>query len=305
VKQAVSLIAGAVLLVGCGREPQKPEADAPSAKAAPVAAVPSQVNPVAKPTMPAKPEMPHVAQVAPVPVASEPVAATSRMPRSVAEFFRMPPPGAAGVGEATNVVAQAQKLFQQGEVNAAADLLTKALDDPAQEDGHLAILHLLTAVLLASERVDDAQAVCAQYATEDLPGVFSGSIVTRYLLEEKGDAAAALAWTERLDALPLSGRAKNQNLKDNLMALSAAGRVDEVVQRVPEVVARTGTDDVAKNMFVLDSVVYGMIKRSDFGNAERLVDAIEAAVGSNQAYADRVSRLRDTVKSARDKPVPE
>jgi hypothetical protein len=297
VKQAVSLIAGAVLLVGCGREPQKPEADAPSAKAAPVAAVPSQVNPVAKPAMPVKPELPRVAQAAPVPVTPVPVIGNHGIPFSTAIFLQAPHPGTLDPeSNAARAVAQAQDLFRQGETNAAVEVLKKAVKDPTCETGRPWLVQMLVAALLASGRVEDAEATCIEYATDQNPKLYCGSVVTRYLIEEKGDAESALAWTARLEKLELGGAPAELILRDRLMSLEAAGRIDEIVERVPEIVAYTNE---AQNMRIMLSVANDMIARSHFDNAERFLASIEAAAGEGKAYSGMVSGLRKRLESVR------
>lgn len=256
-KQSVLLMVAAVLLVSCGRQPQKPEAGSPSAKRAPVVAAPN--------------------------------ASTNELPVARMMFLQQPPPGELDpASEAARVLSVAQELLRQGRANEAADVLSAAVKDPACESGRQVLVAKLVALLLASDRVEEAQTVCLEYAADAKAASSDIGMIHRYLVQ-KGDMKAAAEWADRLGALPLSEPAADQNLTYQLGALAASGSLDEAIRRVPGVVARA---DESRNIRVLGSVASGMIKGGDFENAKRFLAAVEAAAPGKSAYADMVSNMR-------------
>lgn len=287
---ALVMAGGFVLLVGCSREPQKPESKAPPAKPAPITATQPKSTTGMPPVSVTKTAAPSTAPVVASIIASAPNAPTNRLPASLSSFLRYPPPERLDPeSEAGRTLTRAQELFRQGETNAATDLLKTAVKGPGSETASRELVRSLVALLLGSGRVDEGQAICMEYAVSSDPTLFCGPSVTHYLIEEKGDAAAAVAWTEQLAALPLQGFAADMNLADHLTALSAAGRRDEVIQRVPDIVVQT--NDV-RNARILGIVAERMIRASDFDGADLVLGAIEKDAGSKAAYSGMVTGLR-------------
>jgi hypothetical protein len=305
-KHVVPLMVSLVLLVGCSREQQKPEAKAPPVPAVPVAVAQPKVKPVVPPASPVKVAAQSVKpsavpsgvkEVTPVPSGS-----TNRKPVSV-DTFLMPAGSLASDSEAGMAFAKAQELFQQGQTNAAVDVLTAAVSSSSAENGRPVLIRKLVALLLSSGRVDDAQAACVAYAKDEKAPLGGGFIappyqlITQYLIEEKGDAAAAVAWTEQLATLPLSGLAAGINFQDHLTALCAAGRADAVIQSVPDILAFTNEVWSAS---LVQKVASDMITSSDFDNAERFLSAVEAAPNGKAAHVSTVESMRKTLRSARE-----
>ncbi len=300
-KPLASLILGAVLLAGCSREPREQGARVPSAAPTPNAAVQSSDRSVAKPQSASAMELAHVSKPVAESPAEQPSPATPapKQTPSLTTFLAVPPAGVLDPeSKAGKVVAQAQELFKQGQTKEALDLLSEAAKDPDCENGRAIVVGKLVSLLLVSGRVEDAEAVCIQHATGENSAFFTGCSVTRYLIEEKDDAVAAVAWTERVAALPLEGFAADLNSADHLTALSAAGRLDEVIQSIPEIVTQAND---AQNAKIFGMVAERMIGNSDFDSAEHLLGAIDKAASDKQAYSSMVSTLRNRIERARAK----
>lgn len=278
---------------------------AKSAVVAPVAE--PKVKPVVKVAPVAKPKVKPVVKVAPVAIAAKksdskpaiseppqaevpPVPATPKHTEAlllVGSFSPLDP-----ASEAGKVASEARVLFRQGQTNAAMDVLSAAVENPACKSGRPELVRMLASLFLVSDRVSDAQDLCANYVADDSFGC--SAAIVYYLLKEKNDPAAVVAWTERMDALPLSDVARSQNLGANLTALTQAGRLDDVLTRVPEIVSRPNETDSINS---LRAVISDMLSRSDFDNAELLVKTIEASAGQKPAYADFVLFVRQMMKN--------
>lgn len=307
-KNVAWMMVGLVLFVGCGRGQQKPEAKAPTAAKPPVVVTQPKVTPVTS----VKVATPSVAPSA-VPaavtqsgqvriVAPAASAAANRKPVSI-DTFLMPAAGLPADSEAGVAVAKALELYQQGQTNAAVDVLTAAVKGSSFESGRPVLTRKLVALLLASGRLDEAQAACVAFAKDEKAQSGMSPIappyhqITQYLIEEKGDAAAAVSWTEQLAALPLSGMAAGVVYRDRLTALCAAGRTDEVIQSVPEILSLTNEVWSAS---LVQQVASDLIASSDFDNAERFLSAVEASANGRAAYVDTVGSMRQTMQSARE-----
>lgn len=232
---------------------------------------------------------------------SEKTASSSTPPRSAPfsemAFLRVPAPSELRPdSEAGKALAKAQELYRQGETNAAGAVLSNAVKDPSCAKGRSMLNRKLVALYLCSGRVEDAQAACVAYVQSGAPELFGGAIVTTYLIEEKRDANAAVSWTERLRKLKLSAAAEHQNLYDNLTALSAAGQMDEVVRRLPDILSRTNDVETVE---IMGSVAAFMMKRSEFDHAQRFLDAVEKAGGGRNDCAAMVSLQRKRLEGAR------
>lgn len=287
-KNTVSLIAGVVLLVGCGRGDKQPETKKPATQPAPVAVAPTKTRPVVTPVVVTalpkdRPAVPPAARVTPVPAEPDDLAS---VPTSA--FLQVPPASILDpASDAGRLLAEAQELFRQGQVDAAIDTLAAAVKDPAFENGRQVLVGKLVSLLLASARVADAQAVCMQYPGDERAVANIGQV--NGYLTKIGDMNAAADWAAQLEALPLSGPAADQNSIFLLSTLAKAGRIDEAIERVPGIVE--GPDE-ARNIRVLNAAAGGMLKSSDLENGARLLAAIEEATGGNNAYAGMVSNLR-------------
>lgn len=294
-KNVVSLMAGLVLLVGCSREQQKPEANPPTAKPAPVAMAKPVASPAVVPT-PAPKAITAVAQPA-VP----PVGATVSKPAPVTEPTSQPPTSRsiyleaipAGMlnpeSAAAAALAKAQELFLQGQTNAAAEVLTAAMADPACQPDRPVVARKLITLLLASGLTADAQAAYIASATDEKSALFNLDILNRTLVVEQNNRAAAAEWAARLEALPLTGPAADLNLGNLVSSLWLAGATDEAAARVPVIMERP---DEAQNVTVLRKVGGDIIKNADAESAERFLAAIEKSSQGKAAYADLVSSLR-------------
>lgn len=262
-KQAVSLAVALVLLAGCGRRREPPAGAPPPPRPAAVG--------------------PKAAVRAPLPVVSFLVASASVLdPES----------------EARKAASQAQGLFLQGQTNAAIDVLGAAIRRPDVENGRHVLVCMLVSLLMASGRDADAQAIGLEYATAEDDRLFCGPLIASCLIE-RGDAAAAVIWTERLAALPLPPEAADLNFGDHLAALSAAGRLDEALERVPGMLMGA---DPARNVALVRSVATRMIAGSDFAGAEGFLSAVEAAAGGKEPYVGAVSNGRAELTQARARP---
>lgn len=309
-KHAAIVLASLVLLVGCGRKKQEPQTKAPSDAPVPAATAPRNDKPLSPPVKPAKQgvkpsAVPTAAAKPDLPknVVRIPSGSTNRQ-ASIDSFLMpagfLPPESAAG-----GAFAKAQDLFLQGQTNAAVDVLTEAVNNPSNENGRPVLIRKLVALLLSSGRVDDARAACIAYAKDEKSALGASPIappyhlVTQYLIEEKGDADAAVAWTEQLAKLPLSGLAASANVADYLSALYAAKRVDEIMQSVPVILAYTNEVWSAS---LVRSVASDMIAHSDFDSAGRFLSAVEASANGRAAYADTIGSMRKQLESARATP---
>lgn len=318
-KRAASLILGAVLLTGCGRGQKKAEATAPSAKPAPVASAQPRTNPavvsassggigqvasISKPSVPSPVAPPSATQPGVVPPAVDTpevgdglrpgsVAPEKGTPEALADFSIVPlsrrlRPDSAAARE----IAKAQELFRQGRTDAALAVLSAAVTDPDLEGGRAVLVRMQVATLLASGRLDEAKALSIEYATGEQPE-FTGPIVTRYLITEKGDAAAAVAWTDQVATLPLKDYVATLNHSDRLVALASAGRLDEVVFSLPAIV----TKDEGLKICVGASL--GMIKVSNFDGAERFISSVGAYTGDDPTYTGAMKYLSAMLESSR------
>ncbi len=267
-KQAVLLMMGALFLAGCSRQEREPAARAASATPVPIAA-------------------------------AQTPASTNRVPTALAIFLRTPPPGILKPeSEAGRIVVKAQELFQQGQTNAAVDLLDKAVSNPACAADRPVLSRKLITLLLYCGRLADAQAAYVESLTDEKAAAMNISMVHGYLLE-KGDAAAVVEWAARLEALSLPGPAAEGNLANHLVALTKCDRMDEATTLLQQILSRTNE---VKNTRLVGNAAYGLIRRSEFDQTERLLDAIEVAAGGRNAYTGIVTNLRKELKSARAKP---
>ncbi len=249
----------------------------PIVKVAPVATA------VEKPDSGTEVQMPPQTQVPPVPATPK----NSESLLLAAPFSPLDP-----ASEAGKVAAEARVFFGQGQTNAAIDALSAAVKDPACQSGRPELVRMLVSLFLVSDRIGDAQELCANYVTDDTFGCSAAIIY--YLLKERNDPAAVVAWTERMESLPLSDAARSQNLGANLIAVTQAGRFDDVIARVPEIVSRPNDTG---NINSLRAVISDMLSRSDFDNAELLLKAIESAAGEKPEYADFVAFVRQMMKN--------
>jgi hypothetical protein len=249
----------------------------PTVKVAPVATA------VEKSDSKTEVQVPPQTQVPPVPATPKRLEALFL----VAPFSSLDP-----ASEAGKVAAEARVFFGQGQTNAAVDALSAAVKDPACQNGRPELVRMLVSLFLVSDRIGDAQDLCANYVTDDTFGC-SAAIIS-YLLREKNDPAAVIAWTERMESLQLSDGARSQNLGANLIAVIQAGRFDDVIARVPEIVSRPNDTG---NINSLRPVINDLLSRSDFDNAELLLKAIEAAAGEKPDYAEFVVFVRQMMKN--------
>lgn len=255
---------------------QGPAGPSPVASVPPVAVAPAPGAPrrddngTPEPGVLAKRTADYLADISPVPLA------------------RMLRPESAAAKE----VVKAQDLFRLGQTDGAIDILAEAIKNPDLNGGRTVFVRTQIAMLLSSGRVDEAKALTIQYATDEHPE-FVGPIITRYLIEEKHDPDAAVAWTDQLGKLPLKPHVVTLNFSDRLVALSAADRLNEVIQNVPGIV------EEEDGMKICVGAAMGMIKTSDFDKAESFLAAVEKASGDDPNYESALKFLNGMLESAR------
>lgn len=258
-KQALLLVVGVILVLGCGRDAQTPKAKVP--QAAPASSAPSDPG-------------------------SSAYGGFLETPS--AEILNPESVGA-------RILSQSQDLFRQGKRDDAVDLLRKAANDPACQSERTFLVRKLVALLLSCGNEKAAMDTCLEYKLAARPDESNIKLITGYFAE-KGDQQAQAEWKGRTERLPANKLDPMLGSAIHLAGLVAADKTDEVVRKVSEIVA---SPDEVRNAPIIDAAVDQLISRADFEGAERLLSVVETAAGNKPAYTARVSNLRERLAAAR------
>lgn len=137
-------------------------------------------------------------------------------------------------GEQQDILSQlfyeAENLFANGSTNETLALLEGALDNQDYAQHRRQVFAMLIRILLYTEQVDAAseRMINAYAAGDEIAGDAMGAVYFYHM--ERGDAAGAAAWTERVLATEGITDAVRRNMREwNLMAHIQLGSADKIV----------------------------------------------------------------------------
>lgn len=166
---------------------------------------------------------------------------------------------------------QAQALFQDGNTNAAINVLSKALDNKVYKENRAQIFNGLMNMLLTADRADDAKTRYLEAISQDEKLARAGfGIVYDYYIR-RGDRSALIKWTKKLIESQLPERLTEQAFIWHMKACYANEQFDQALELVPVCVKKFSA---ASNRRIFGNLVESIFDNKKYSDAARLLDAI-------------------------------